>query len=189
MSHWTLFSNHGHVLLFVSHRPEARLRDIADRVGITERAVQKIVRDLQDGGLVSVIKRGRCNRYRVHGNSKLRHDLEAHCTVAELVDLIHPDDAPGTIDESPADAVSTLLEEIGTSLAEAMRDSGEEPGTTGQLAEASESAPVPQAEPEAEPEAEPTPEPPPRPEPTQAAARKKGRKAPAADDGEQGSLF
>ena len=59
MSKWTLFSNHGHVLLFLANDPEARLRDVAAAVGITERAVQKIVRDLQDGGVLSVSKHGR----------------------------------------------------------------------------------------------------------------------------------
>ncbi|NNL00312.1 MAG: winged helix-turn-helix domain-containing protein, partial [Xanthomonadales bacterium] len=56
MSNWTLFSNHGHVLVCLARDPGARLRDVATAVGITERAVQKIVRDLQDGGMVSVTK-------------------------------------------------------------------------------------------------------------------------------------
>lgn len=103
MSKWTLFSNHGHVLVVLSRDPDARLRDVAQVVGITERAVQKIVRDLQDGGLVSVTKQGRRNRYRLHPNQPLRHTLEAHCTTGELLDMVNRH-APGYGDgaEDPA---------------------------------------------------------------------------------------
>lgn len=91
MSQWTVFSNHGHVLLFIAQQPEARLRDIAGQVGITERAVQKIIKDLQDDGFISVRKHGRRNRYRVQTRKALRHALEAHCSVGELVSLVHGD--------------------------------------------------------------------------------------------------
>ena len=64
MSRWTFLSNHGHVLVCLARDPESRLRDVADAVGITERAVQKIVRDLQDEHIVKVRKMGRRNRYR-----------------------------------------------------------------------------------------------------------------------------
>ncbi len=89
MSKWTLFSNHGHVLVCLARDPEARLRDVAADVGITERAVQKIVRDLQDGEMVSVTKIGRRNRYRIHKRRSLRHDLEAQCTVSDLTCIIN----------------------------------------------------------------------------------------------------
>jgi len=91
MSKWTLFSNHGHVLVCLSRDPEARLRDVAADVGITERAVQKIVRDLQEGDMVSVTKIGRRNRYRIHKKKSLRHDLEAHSTISDLADIINKD--------------------------------------------------------------------------------------------------
>ena len=89
MGNWTLFSNHGHVLVCLARDSEARLRDVAASVGITERAVQKIVRDLQDGGMVSVTKHGRRNRYRIHKKQSLRHDLEANCTLGDLVKLVN----------------------------------------------------------------------------------------------------
>jgi len=89
MSKWTLFSNHGHVLVCLARDPESRLRDVAVDVGITERAVQKIVRDLQDGGMVSVTKNGRRNSYRIHKKQTLRHDLEANCTLGNLVKLVN----------------------------------------------------------------------------------------------------
>jgi len=88
MSNWTIFSNHGHVLFCLARDSEARLRDVATDVGLTERAVQKIVRDLQAGGMISVSKHGRRNRYRIDNGKTLRHDLEAHCTLGALIDLI-----------------------------------------------------------------------------------------------------
>lgn len=88
MSKWTLFSNHGHVLLYLSQDPASRLRDVAGKVGITERAVQKIVRDLQDAGMLTVSKHGRRNRYRIHTRKHLRHPLESHCTVGQLVEML-----------------------------------------------------------------------------------------------------
>ena len=91
MSNWTLFSNHGHVLFCLSRDTEARLRDVATDVGITERAVQKIVRDLQDGGMISVTKSGRRNRYRIHKKQTLRHQLEASCTIRDLIKVVNKD--------------------------------------------------------------------------------------------------
>ena len=88
MSSWTLFSNHGHVLVCLASDSDARLRDVAASVGITERAVQKIVRDLQTDGMISVSKHGRRNRYRIHHKKTLRHELEAHCTLGELLRLV-----------------------------------------------------------------------------------------------------
>ena len=88
MGDWTFFSNYGHVLVCLARNREARLRDVASSVGITERAVQKIVRDLQDEGFLSVTKQGRCNRYRINRRKSLRHALEAHCTVGKLLQLV-----------------------------------------------------------------------------------------------------
>ena len=88
MSNWTIFSNHGHVLVCLARDSEARLRDVAADVGLTERAVQKIVRDLQQSGMIIVSKHGRRNRYRIDNKKNLRHDLEAHCTLGALVDLV-----------------------------------------------------------------------------------------------------
>jgi hypothetical protein len=89
MSNWTLFSNHGHVLFCLARNPEARLRDVAADVGITERAVQKIVRDLQDGGMLGVTKNGRRNSYRINKRKSLRHDLEAACTLKDLIKIVN----------------------------------------------------------------------------------------------------
>jgi len=88
MGEWTFFSNYGHVLVCLAKNREARLRDVALEVGITERAVQKIVRDLQDKGFVTVSKQGRCNRYRINNRKTLRHALESNCTVGKLLSLV-----------------------------------------------------------------------------------------------------
>ncbi len=88
MGNWTFFSNYGHVLVCLARNREVRLRDVAVEVGITERAVQKIVRDLQDAGFLTVSKQGRCNRYRVNKRKALRHSLESHCTVGKLLALV-----------------------------------------------------------------------------------------------------
>jgi len=88
MGDWTLFSNYGHVLVCLAKNHEARLRDVAADVGITERAVQKIVRDLQEAGFIVVSKQGRCNRYRINRRKALRHKLEAKCTVGQLLTLL-----------------------------------------------------------------------------------------------------
>jgi len=100
MSNWTLFSNHGHVLFCLARDSEARLRDVATDVGITERAVQKIVRDLQDGGMISVTKSGRRNCYRIHKKQRLRHEIEAGCKLRDLIRVVSRDPNP-----DPSDAV------------------------------------------------------------------------------------
>jgi DNA-binding MarR family transcriptional regulator len=85
---WTFFSNHGHVLVFLAQDPDARLRDVAQAVGITERAVQKIVADLEAAGIVARERTGRRNHYRVHTERPLRHPIEAHRTVGALLAML-----------------------------------------------------------------------------------------------------
>lgn len=85
---WTFFSNHAHVLFAVAADPEARLRDLAERVGITERAVQRILSDLQAEKYVTVTKAGRRNRYKVNSRPPLRHPIERHRTVKALLEFI-----------------------------------------------------------------------------------------------------
>ncbi len=94
MSNWTLFSNHGHVLFCLARDSEARLRDVAADVGITERAVQKIVRDLRDGGMISIKKSGRRNCYRIHKKQPLRHELEAGCKLRGLIKVVNREQKP-----------------------------------------------------------------------------------------------
>lgn len=85
---WTFLSNHAHVLISLADDPEARMRDVASRVGITERAVQRIVTELEEGGYLERLKEGRRNRYRVTASRPLRHPIERHCATDELLDLV-----------------------------------------------------------------------------------------------------
>ena len=86
---WTFLSNHGHVLVALARDPDARTRDVAGVVGITERAVQQIVADLFEHGYVEKEKVGRRNRYRVIRSSHFRHDLESGVTLGGFVDLVN----------------------------------------------------------------------------------------------------
>lgn len=85
---WTFFSNHAHVLICLYQNSEMVLRDIATQVGITERAVQRIIQDLEDAGYVQRERVGRCNHYHVIHNKSLRHPIEEHCTVDMLFNVI-----------------------------------------------------------------------------------------------------
>jgi len=85
---WTFLSNHGHVLLSIAREPGIRLRDVAERVGITERAVHRIVSDLEEAGYLTRSKEGRRNRYEIHVHRRLRHPVVAHRELNALLDLI-----------------------------------------------------------------------------------------------------
>ncbi len=85
---WTFLTNHAHVLVCLATDPDARLRDVADRVGITERAVQRIVQDLEEGGVITRTRDGRRNRYRIHTRKALRHPVESHKRVADLLAMV-----------------------------------------------------------------------------------------------------
>jgi len=86
---WTFLTNHAHVLLAVRRDPHARLREIAAAVGVTERAVQLIVADLEAAGYLRRTKVGRRNEYAVLGGP-LRHPLERGHAVDELLDALGP---------------------------------------------------------------------------------------------------
>ncbi len=86
---WTFLTNHAHVLLCIAEEPEARMRDVATIVGITERAVQRIVADLEEAGYIARIRHGRRNRYEVRDHLPLRHPIERHEKVASLIAFVH----------------------------------------------------------------------------------------------------
>lgn len=85
---WTFLSNHAHVLLLIARDPEVKLRDVALRVGITERAVQRIVADLEAADYLERKRNGRRNHYRIHLEVPLRHPIEAHTEIGALLNLI-----------------------------------------------------------------------------------------------------
>lgn len=77
-------------MLVLVRDPGARLRDVALMVGITERAVQRIVAELEAAGYLTRIRSGRTNRYKFHGDRPLRHQVEAHRRLADLLLLAGP---------------------------------------------------------------------------------------------------
>jgi DNA-binding Lrp family transcriptional regulator len=89
---WTFLTNHAHVLLCLAKDPEARLRDVAELVGITERAVLRIVSELEEGKYLARERVGRRNHYRVRHDVPLRHPIERHRTIAALLSLIDDDE-------------------------------------------------------------------------------------------------
>lgn len=87
-AHWTFLTNHAHVLVCLSQGHHDTLREVANCVGITERAVQRIVADLESAGIITREKEGRRNTYQVNPDAHLRHDLEAHKTVGDLMEMV-----------------------------------------------------------------------------------------------------
>lgn len=86
---WTFLSNHTHVLVCIARDPAVTMREVAGQVGITERAVQRIVRDLVDGGYLTRHRQGRHNVYTVRTARPLRHPLEAGTDLQALLDVLH----------------------------------------------------------------------------------------------------
>src|SRR5215467_7267171 len=89
---WRFLSNHTQVLLCLRRDPDVRYRDIAQMVGITERAAQRIVADLIDSGYVESERVGRRNRYRVHPDIAMRHPAQDGHLIGELLDLLRLDE-------------------------------------------------------------------------------------------------
>lgn len=84
-ANWTFLSNHGHVLICIAEVADIRVRDIAARVGITERAAQGIIADLVEAGYVSRDRVGRRNQYEIHTELPLRHPVENEHSIGELL--------------------------------------------------------------------------------------------------------
>lgn len=84
-SAWHFLTNHAHVLLCISEDQDITVRELALRVGITERAVMRIIGELDDGGFLERSREGRRNHYTVHEDGQLRHPVEDHCTVGDLI--------------------------------------------------------------------------------------------------------
>lgn len=91
---WTFLTNHTHVLLCLAQGEGRTLREVAGQVGITERAVQRIVADLEDAGVLSKVREGRRNRYRIDASLPLRHPLEAHRSIHDLLSALGPPALP-----------------------------------------------------------------------------------------------
>jgi predicted ArsR family transcriptional regulator len=92
---WHFVSNHGQVLLCIAANPEIRMRDVATRVGITERAAQRIVADLVADGYVSRRRNGRRNNYAINRAKEMRHPAQFGYEIGPLLDLLQrPPDEP-----------------------------------------------------------------------------------------------
>ncbi len=87
---WTFLTNHSHVLICLARDPQLRLRDLAEQVGITERAVQGIVKDLEAAGCLTRHREGRRNRYDIVTDRPMRHRVERQHVVGDLLGAMAP---------------------------------------------------------------------------------------------------
>ncbi len=88
LARWTFLTNHSHVLILLSRNPSIVLREVATLVGITERAVQRIIAELEEENIIEREKVGRQNRYCILSDKPLRHPIESHRTVGDLLRAI-----------------------------------------------------------------------------------------------------
>ncbi|MCZ4608088.1 helix-turn-helix transcriptional regulator [Streptomyces chartreusis] len=93
---WTFLTNHARVLAVIADDPTSRIRDIAARCRLTERAVQKIVADLEGSGYLTHTRQGRSNAYQITAGTLLRHPADSGMTVAGLLLLFAQHDAEHT---------------------------------------------------------------------------------------------
>ncbi|MFI6517793.1 helix-turn-helix transcriptional regulator [Spirillospora sp. NPDC050679] len=96
--HWTFLTNHARVLIHISRNPHARVRDIAARIGVTERTAQSIVNDLEEASYITRTRIGRRNHYTIHPDRPFRHPAEADHPIEGLIALLtehdgHPSSA------------------------------------------------------------------------------------------------
>jgi DNA-binding transcriptional ArsR family regulator len=96
---WTYLSNHAHTILLLWREPDLRVRDIAARIGITERAVIRIIGELEAAGVIRRRREGRRNHYEIDGDTPLRHPLEEHVRLAQLLELLK---GPAAAAQEPA---------------------------------------------------------------------------------------
>jgi predicted DNA-binding transcriptional regulator len=85
---WTFLTNHSHVIILLAQDPSMVLREVASRIGITERAVQRIIAELEQDGFIEREKVGRNNHYLIRTKKPLRHPIEAHRTLGDLLNLL-----------------------------------------------------------------------------------------------------
>jgi predicted transcriptional regulator len=88
MERWSFLTNHARVLLCIAHDPGVRLRDIAARVGVTERSAYSIVTDLAEAGYVVKEKDGRRNRYQIQAHLPLPDSASRERTIGEVLALL-----------------------------------------------------------------------------------------------------
>ena len=87
---WTFLTNHAQVLICIAHDPEGRLRDFGERIGITERAVHRIVTELAAGGYITRRRNGRRNEYTINTGLPLPDPVARERNVGQLLEIITP---------------------------------------------------------------------------------------------------
>lgn len=88
ISSWTFFTNHTHVLVYLEMYGSSTIKELALAIGITERAVQNIIYDLEASKVVNKTKIGRKNKYKINKAIKLRHPLEKNCSIGDILKII-----------------------------------------------------------------------------------------------------
>src|SRR5688500_11444556 len=88
MTEWSFLTNHGRALLYIAQNSDARLRDLASALGVTERTAYGIVVDLTAAGYVVKEKDGRRNRYHVQEHLPLREPTSRERTIGDVLDLL-----------------------------------------------------------------------------------------------------
>ncbi len=88
-SGWTFLTNHTHVIVCLSRDSGLTVRSLALQIGITERSVQRILAELEEGGVVQRTKEGRRNLYSIDRTFQLRHPLESHHSVGDLLKALN----------------------------------------------------------------------------------------------------
>ncbi|MFF9853062.1 helix-turn-helix transcriptional regulator [Streptomyces litmocidini] len=98
---WTFITNHARVLAAIADNPNVRIRDIAAHCRLTERAVSRIIADLEQDGYLSHTREGRTNTYRIEAGKVLRHPAEAGLPLASLLSLLVQDESERTGQQQP----------------------------------------------------------------------------------------
>ena len=88
MKKWNFITNHGLVLLYISHNPQCTIRDMAAALGVTERSIQRVLKDLEAGGYVTWQGTGKGNIYQINHTRKLKHELTKDSILSDLLDLL-----------------------------------------------------------------------------------------------------
>jgi len=88
VSDWTFLTNHGLVFSFLARHPQITARNLSVEIGITERAVRKIIADLHSNGYITKKREGRRTRYRINPMQKLRHETYQEIEVGDFLEVL-----------------------------------------------------------------------------------------------------
>src|SRR6478672_266389 len=97
---WTFLTNHAQVLLCLADTPDIRLREVAERVGITERATQRILAELVEAGYVTTERVGRRNKYTVDRQHAMRHSAQFGYEIGALLEALTNENSSGSAERA-----------------------------------------------------------------------------------------